>query len=226
MSTQQTQNPFSVIKSSHLPLFTQINSSEHGHSSCRPPVSFRETWGNVIVPGPRKCMVAPSAMTIQVGDFTGFIQVRLNHIISASGMLRCSTDRPQATGNSPPRSSEELTTPQNTNPFHPAPALARTVHRTALPTRLGHSGQAPLAAPRQSMPTHRLAWGQQAACPLGGQEHIHLSRDSAPAPQSQLRALQHPTVHCAPGRGLNWHLDSWSHPLCKQQALLLLALMP
>lgn len=110
--------------------------------------------------------------------------------------------------------------------LHPAPALARTVHRTALPTRLGHSGQAPLAAPRQSMPTHRLAWGQQATCPLGGQEHTHLSCDSAPAPQSQLRALQHPTVHCAPGRGLNWHLDSWSHPLCKQQALLLLALMP
>lgn len=134
MSTHQTQHLFPAIMSLHYML---ISSSEHEHNSCSHLYPLEK-------PGPRKHLVAPSAMTIQVDDFTGFTQFQLNYIIPASGMLRCSTARSQATGFPIPQRSPLLHRTQT--PFHHVPRLVRTAHSAALPNPPGYSGQAPLAA--------------------------------------------------------------------------------
>lgn len=145
-------------------------------------------------------------MTIQTDNPTGFTQFQLNHIIPVSGMLRCSTNRPQVIGNSPSHSSEEPTTPQSTNSLPPCNKVSQDSSQCSSSHPLGHSGQA-LAAPPANAHSH-FGMGTVRSTPTVRQEHTHLNGDSVPAPQSQLRAPQHPTVHFAPGQGLNWHLGS------------------
>lgn len=175
-STQQTQHLFSVTESSHL---MQVNSPEHGKF-------LSVTWilqrnlGKHDVPGPRKCLATPSAMTIQTDNPTGFTQ--LNHIIPVSGMLRCSTNRPQAIGNSPSRSSERPTTPQSKNSLPPCTEVSQDSSQCSSSHPLGHSGQVLAAPPANAHPHFGI--GTARSIPTVCPEHIHLNGDSVPVPQS------------------------------------------
>lgn len=132
-------------------------------------------------------------------------------------MLRCSTNRPQAIGNSPSHSSE-TTTPQSTNSLPPCPKVSQDSSQRSSSHPLGHSGQAPRAAPPANAHPH-FGMGTAHSMPTVCPKHTRLNGDSVSAPQSRLRAPPHPTVHSAPGQGLSWHLGSCSHPPCKQPAL-------
>lgn len=156
----------------------QVNSPEHGKF-------LSVTWilqrnlGKHDVPGPRKCLATPSA-TIQTDNPIGFTQ--LNHIIPVSGMLRCSTNRPQAIGNSPSNSSERPTTPQSKNSLLPCTEVSQDNSQYSSSYPLGHSGQA-LAAPPGNAHPH-FCMGTARSIPTVCPEHTHLNGDSVPVPQS------------------------------------------
>lgn len=148
MSSNQTQHPSSVIKSSHHMQINVLSMDTVPASHLYPSGKPRETQCTWL----KKVLGSPITHDNTSDDFMGFTQFQLNHIIPAQMPHRWTSSH----WHSLPHSSEEPTIPQNTDPS----PFCTKVTRDSSQGSSSHPTWAELLWwPHQPVLAHILAWG-------------------------------------------------------------------